>query len=760
MVLDNEIPKDKVIQRNVVTPLRDLWGREDEITKKKVAAQQDEFEPLADPEIHSTHSADRGGGHFTSQNGTANPNGLNISSLSRLTAAIRDKTNIRPENLNLEEKELWDTIQSVLTTQKCAFADKFRVVEKKLRESATADSSMLQNSDMSTNIDHLKSSKTPEQHQHSVNKHGERVIDESQKLKEQLTKLQNKYDSQIELSKTQQEEHDCAIRAIQRVLADINEKKDKKVEELELTIEKLKTENLALEPRKIEAKQADNPDITSLRARAQRAFQLESEMEELKDMQTKIESERDQLHDELDQKTAQLKILKQEMHASTSEIPKNAGDEVSAGSPDDARIKSLEQEVEEKNISLENAKKLIASLECANGSMASDMRLKLKKKEEEVLKLQQDGKDRRRIMESLATTLKALQRDKLESDRVSARAQESQRLLVDKLDVAIKDLESATAKLDSSDGSDEDIMDKISVILCNSLMAMKLSLSALENGDSAVAASYDYQQRPGVENNQWEVESLKESVRKNEARVKSLESSLLSAEGEIVLLKLKNDSLQQSQGQDETKLHNDIRRLRDECKTNMEVLTKKEQELQVLRDSLEVGDDVGYISGDESDEDVGEYELDVGSVQTRCTYDASRAQALATLLVHSGSGVEITGSVDPYENEQLKDEVKRAKRDNQSLREELKSERDSLANAKMIISSLEKANKTMLEDLRLRLQDSNTAIAGLLDKSMTNERAANDTKEELENLKAEARKAEAKHRSEVAKLKKKIAHAN
>jgi len=131
MVLDNEIPKDKVIQRNVVTPLRDLWGREDEITKKKVAAQQDEFEPLADPEIHSTHSADRGGGHFTSQNGTANPNGLNISSLSRLTAAIRDKTNIRPENLNLEEKELWDTIQSVLTTQKCAFADKFRVVEKK-----------------------------------------------------------------------------------------------------------------------------------------------------------------------------------------------------------------------------------------------------------------------------------------------------------------------------------------------------------------------------------------------------------------------------------------------------------------------------------------------------------------------------------------------------------------------------------------------------------------------------------------------------
>lgn len=759
----------KISSCNVVTPLRTSSGLEEREMNKQISPQHHEFEPSTDAEIHSTHSADRGGGHRNNPDGTMNPNNSNISSLSSLTAAIRSKSTVRPENLSLEEKELWDALQSALTSQKCSFADKLRFVEKKLRDS---DTEHVEKNDMSES-EHLENSKVQAQHQNVVNENIDSITEQSHKLREEFKELQNKYDSQIQLSRTQQDEHDRAIRAIQRVLADINEEKDKKISDLELTIEKLKTENQAVMPQVMEAKQADNPDIASLRARAQRAFQLESEMEELKDLQTIIENERDELQDEVDQKRAQMKILQQELDVSKSEFSKIESEEKTsnveqgeadgecAETSDDARIKHLEQELKEKNISLENAKKLIASLECANGSMASDMRLKLKKKEEEIQILQQDGRDRRKIMDSLAATLKTLQKDKLEADRVSTRAQESQRLLVEKLDITISDLQSATAELDSSDGNDEDVMDKISVILCNALMAMKLSLSALESGDSVgtdnlSARSHNIQQRPRAETSQGEFESMQESLNNKEERIKALENTLLSAEGEIVLLKLKNDSLKQSQGQDDTKLRNEILRLREECKTNMEVLTKKEQELQVLRDSLEVGDDVGYISGDESDDEEGVGELGVGLTQKAGTYDASRAQALATLLVHSGSGVEIKGSFDPSEIETLKEDVKRAKRDSQSLRDELKSERESLANAKMIISSLEKSNKTMLEDLRSRLHDSNTAIAGLLDKSMTNEKAANDAKIELENLKDKTRRAENIHRNEIAKLKQQI----
>jgi hypothetical protein len=49
----------------------------------------------------------------------------------------------------------------------------------------------------------------------------------------------------------------------------------------------------------------------------------------------------------------------------------------------------------------------------------------------------------------------------------------------------------------------------------------------------------------------------------------------------------------------------------------------------------------------------------------------------------------------------------------EKLAKELKTQRESLVNAKMIISSLERANNSMMEDLRQRLHDSSTAIASL-----------------------------------------------
>jgi len=751
--------------------------------------KEDEFS-FGDSEINSTHSADRGGGHLVSPDDWLKP-ADSYSMVSCITTAIRNKSSIRPKNLNLEEKALWDTVQSILTSQKCDLGDKCRVFERKLQESNAqaeklrAQNTMLKN-DLSTTI-LLSSKHQVEQFTGSnASKDLERqltdlkckydaqnatlkndvdttILSSSKHQVEQFTssnvykdlekqhaELQRKYDAEVEISKAQQEEHDRAIRAIQRVLADVNEEKEKRIEELQSSVDNLMIQKETLEDNADPTKQGDNADVTSLRARAQRAFQLEREMEKITETQVRIEAERDRLQDEVDQKIAQISILKQELNHSRDLASKSKEKKAANNS-----IEALRLQLQEKNTSLENAKKLIASIESANGSMATDMRMKLKSKKEQIDILRREVNDRQKIMGNLATELKNLQTYKVESEEASARNCESQQLLAEKLETSIGALQSATVELESSGVRDEDVMDRISVILGNILMALKISLEGMESDDNLGISNHHLQIR------ETQLDSLQESLKKKDAQTKALQSFLVSVEGELILLKRRNESIRQSKEQDETKFKSEIRKLRDECKINMRVLTKKDQELQVLRDSLEVGD-VGYISGDESDED-DETEIDTLSMtetqKPSSLYDSSLSQALATLLVHSGSGVEITGSIDPSEIENLKDEVKKAERDGQSAREELKTEKESLANAKMIISSLEKANKTMLEDLRSRLHDSNSAIAGLLDKSLKNEDAADNAKEQLENLKSEKMKIEEEYINEIADLRQEIAAA-
>jgi len=784
---DNKIPTYKT--KDARNPLKYV-SSPPKISPKNVVDmelhREDDFS-FGDSEINSTHSADRGGGHLDSSDEFPKPVD-SFSMIGHITTAIHNKSSVRPKNLNLEEKALWDTVQSILTSQKCDFGDTCRVLERKLQESnAQVEKLRTQNetlkNDVSTTI--LLNSKHQVERFTSSNgckdlerqlakikckydaqnttvendldttilpssKHQVETftnLNVSKDLERQLADLQCKYNAEVELSKARQEEHDQAIRAIQRVLADVNDEKEKRIEELRITVDDLTIQKETLEASAESTKRDDNTDITSLRARAQRAFHLEREIEKIKEAQLRIEAERDRLQDEVDQKIAQNSILKQELNNS-KDLPISSKEREHFGSSTEA----LQKELQQKKTSLENAKKLIASLEFANGSMATDMRMKLKSKKEQIDILQREANDRKEFMGNLATELKNLQTYKVESEKTYDRNCESQHLLAEKLETAIGALQSTIVELESSGVRDEDVMDRISVILGNILVMLKNGLEDIESDDNLSILN----RNPQIKDTQ--LDSLQEKLKRKDAQIKSLGISLVSVEREVVLLKLKNESIRQSRDRDETKFKNEIRKLCDECKTNMRVLTKKEQELQVLRDSLEVGD-VGYISGDESDEDE-EAEIDmIESHKPSSLYDASRAQALATLLVHSGSGVEITGSIDPSEIKQLKDEVKKAKCDGQSAREELKIEKESLANAKMIISSLEKANKTMLEDLRSRLHDSNSAIAGLLDKSLKNEKAADDAKKQLENLKSGKMKIEEDYKNKIANLKQEIAVA-
>jgi chromosome segregation ATPase len=200
-------------------------------------------------------------------------------------------------------------------------------------------------------------------------------------------------------------------------------------------------------------------------------------------------------------------------------------------------------------------------------------------------------------------------------------------------------------------------------------------------------------------------------------------------------------------------LHAEIKILRQQCNTNMEVLTRKERELAVLRDSLRVEDGVvGYISDDEPEDDVEEETpSSPNTAPPNLTHDygPSQAEALATLLAHgrnhsfdSGSKAIVPSNMQSLsfndlvvQLESMNAELAKARSDNEKAQRALKVEKESLSNAKMIISSLERANKSMMEDLRARLQDSNAAIASLLEKSMESEKTSAKLRAELESFK-------------------------
>ena len=697
---------------------------------------------------------------------------ITSSSVDRLTNAIRNHSNRRPDTLTADEAALLDVVQGSLNSQRSEMLAKRRVLERQLQESTSqVDKLRIHNLALQQELDAASTQLHNTKRQlHAMQPQMGQQSDATsdshiRELEAQVSELQHRYDKAVEMTAKCQTDHERAIRAIQRVLADVNEQKEEQVEALQARIKELQDEMEKKEGETAQNVKPDSADVATLRARAQRAFQLESEMEELKNSLTRAEEDRDQLQQEIEKKGGMIVVLEQELsvikialqnakeketgyeeviarqRSQLAEEVKNRYATSDATSLDE--IESLRRKLEEKTRSLENAKALITSLEIANGSMALDLRAKLKGKDEQVLVLKSEAADRRRMMDSLATELKDLQTVKIGSVETGAKIQESMLLLSDKLENAIGELQTATVVFESNGDGNDQVMDEISLILSDTLAAIKSSLAAVESG-SIIDSHVDRQSRSVNRVNDMPTRDVMEKCKKMDSKLRLMEVALKKAEGEISIVKLQNERLQLSKDQEEAKLQEEIKLLRNECKAHLETLEKKKQELQVLRDSLEVGDGVGYISGDESDEEE-EGEQEAG------TTIATSQDALATLLARGG--VDMADTVNAAELDKMKSELKKVDRERQKAKEALKTEQESLANAKMIISSLEKANKTMLEDLRSRLQDSNTAIAALLDKSMVNEKLSNDLKEELEKVKKEKEAADAEHQAEIAKLK-------
>jgi len=890
--LDEEMPMDEMIhvmkRRTMNSPMLSVLPENEIMTKNSVpldfASSNSRSTPKSYINVRTkvlVDAADRGGGGRSAMvDDDLSSLGIDESSLARLTLAIKSRTDKRPDHLNMEEKALWDVVQSTLINQTSEQIQKRRILERQVQDSSSrlveirSHNQALQkeleatSNELITLKGHLQDAKESKVEQSPSHK-----VDNSEKVAElerKLAEMEAKYKEAQDMFEKQQDEHDSAVRAIQRVMADVSSQREAEVEDLQQQLKLMKEERKSLEKGQLAGSAKDvatapdgGVDLQNLRATADRALHLERELDDMKLVLETVEDERNALQLELDTKGGQLITLEKELSSlkdvvnkiksknrelevtiaaknkkvrslelelgttkksmtslaeremklsvendtkdrqivklkrhfrssSTDDSEENSaiitGTNLSNGNSADFEVVALlRKQLEEKDKALETSKMLIASLQDANGSMTVDLRAKLKEKDEHVSLLEAETFARKKTCDSLAVDLRDLQTLKSEMDQFEEKVKKDamkQKILAKQLESAVSELQEASAvheaKSSGNAGTrlhDEDDADVIAGVLCTAIMSLKMSLSSNEVesgfGDSnfidaksisLIDADTDIQSLSSIggvdpqelnkhldaiirSDREAASKDLRMQLEAKSAAVQKLEELLQKEKDEVALMKMQNTRLKISKDEVEAKFNAEIVSLRGQCMTNMEVLTKKERELEVLRDSLEVSDGVGYIS-DESDEDDDDVPQ-LRSVTPPNGYGTAQAEAMATLLVH-GSGVDGGGG----EVQRLHIELLKSNREKERAAKELRIQQESLANAKMIISSLERANKTMLEDLRSRLQDSNTAIASLLDKSAENEKSSTSLKLELEKLKNEKEKVKADYDALLKKMKK------
>jgi hypothetical protein len=644
--------------------------------------------------------------------------------LGHIIRALKHRSKSRPNNLNPEERVLWDVIQTLLNSVKSEQMSNKRALEKLLQDATRRESQ-------------LERKLRIAQKQLIPIEGGAKSRAKASHMEVQVRDLETAL-------KTKEAEHEREVRAIQRVLAGMSEEREQERSELEKKIQSLTEAIDTLETEK---------DIQDIGSKSQEMASLEIEVDKMEEENEKLAEEMGTLRMELAVMKEEVvevnkrnKMLESEMDGyKRGELPKamtpprpKTANLVTEESVSSEEFQSLQLSLSETKNSLENAKKIIASLENANGSLALDLRAKLKAKEQELLGAQSESSDSKRRLDILATELRDLQKRQGNTERGEKEGKMQlikQKALLDQLEESISGLQSAAVvhEVSAATGQpDSENVDRVGEILGGTLRALK---QALESGKH-------YVEKYGTHSGSSSFDKRNDLEQKKVAR--NLEDALKKQGEEMKRLRSQMD--ERVQGND-LQLRAEVQRLREQYSTNMEVLVKKERELSVLRSSLNVDEnDAGYISDDASDEEEDESGATISSPVNYSP--AAQAEALATILSHNGDV-----QVSPGEVEALKSELLEASNEKERASKDLQTERESLANAKMIISSLEKANKSMSEDLRSRLQDSNSTVASLMDKSMENEVSANELRHEVERLKIERDEEKKRYEAEVKKLK-------
>lgn len=639
----------------------------------------------------------------------------------------------RPSHLSLEEKALWDTMQSV---RHQAHQEGIQHARKEI---------------MSTNGMYQRNS-SPQS------------VDTSWDVG--FVELQ-------EQAVSQQRDNSRSLQAIQRILSDVQAERDQVVLRLQDNDQPDNESNIDTTSSKAfemsNEKEAMHRDLKTM---SEHIVSLERELlnsrvepevkvtvepydtngDEFEAIIERLEQENEDLVEKIEWKDMVIEQLEKQVESvkvrrGTIDSVDSAASVMSETQANHFQIDQMRKELAERSTALENAKMIIASLENASGSLAADLKKKLRERDEEMKKLQSALSEKQRTLDTLATELRDVQNTAAMAVPLqNTQAAQVRRLqLSSRLETNLAEIRAAAVILEST--QDATAVTNLSELLSDSASALREGIDVIENGLT------DERRGP--------LRFHKELEEKNKA-MKILEDKIRAQAADASRYRTTSEDMLRRRDEEISALHAEIKILRQQCTTNMEVLTRKERELAVLRDSLRVDDDgVGYISDDdEADDDEPNAEsLPVSKSihHLSVDYGPSQAEALATLLSHTSANhsydsglnrdrtvviqaaatavAEASSTTSNEELESLRAELSKARTESEKTHRQLLVEKESLSNAKMIISSLERASKTMMEDLRARLQDSNTAIASLLEKSMESEKTSARLRSELDALK-------------------------
>jgi len=211
-----------------------------------------------------------------------------------------------------------------------------------------------------------------------------------------------------------------------------------------------------------------------------------------------------------------------------------------------------------------------------------------------------------------------------------------------------------------------------------------------------------------------------------------LEKSLMIQRTENERIRKNIAEINSARDEESKTLRTQLKTIKADLQTKLELLEKKEEEIIDIQELLEKKEEViidfqekwkdsalGYISGDDSD----------------CEDDEEGLSSPTNLNV----SVHVSKKSTDEEIAKMCQELQEAK---EKAEREAKEKAESLANAKMIISSIETSNKKMVSDLKSRLHDSNAAIVSLLDQASKREQDSAQMKAEIEQLRTAKREIE------------------
>jgi len=569
--------------------------------------------------------------------------------------------------------------------------------------------------------------------------------DENKRVKAQVLELQK----QKELLEVKKSEDLMNIEDLKQNLLNVNSKSDSEIEGLKKQREELEHENNSLKTKSAQMEK----DLSDLKNGMD---SISNNAKETKERLNKLRSINKEYKETIESNENMLAIIKKDKRACDiityeKRIRALTKDKKSLQATIDdimdkgEHVDALQEEVEMLRLQVSQAKEI---LETAKGSHARE--LDLEEQLSEIETSLDEALQSKSLLEKELKQKETLLKSKESSDKESLhKLEEKNTLLIDE----IKQLKGELNNLRENGLKNEEI-----ILLVAASKDVKIKLEEQKmlhsdlqkniNKDNKVAIDklkdlllniQDSLTKLDIFESLGNVESIMKSYQKGGSgldivgKIRRLEESLSMKTRENEKVKSKLREIETKNEEDAVLLKSEISQLKIQCTRNSETLAKKNEELRVLQESLKEPS-LGYISGDDSD---SETDGSVSSNNIGSDFSSSDSKDRNSSVPHN---VDVNS---------LNHDINKILREKKEAEKQAKANAESLANAKMIISSLEESNKTMTADLRARLHDSNQAIFALLEQGKLHEKNLAESKQEIERLKKERELEENILKSEI-----------